>query len=104
MPMQPYPKKIRQKLRELSNLAHDRELNQKLDELYKKFQQWKKGEIDGLQLHDLIHEYHNREGKEIWKIYNQTDTDFIVTRAYRLGILTDDEILADVKDVLYLKK
>ena len=34
-----------------------------------------KGKIDGLHLHHLIHEYHRREGKEIWKIYNQTDTD-----------------------------
>ena len=50
--MQPYPKKIRQKLRELSSLADDRELNQKLDELHIKFQRWKSGEIDGLQLHD----------------------------------------------------
>jgi hypothetical protein len=95
---------MRQKLRELSSLAYDRELNQGLDELYIKFHRWKSGEIDGLQLHDLIHEYHNREGKEIWKIYNQTNTDLIVTRAYRLGILTDDEIPADVKDVLYDKE
>lgn len=73
--MQPYPKKIRQKLRELSSLVHDRELNQKLAALYQKFQQWNKGKIDGLHLHHLIHEYHRREGKEIWKIYNQTDTD-----------------------------
>ena len=54
--MNRYPKKMRQKLRELSSLAYDRELNQKLDELYIKFQRWKNGEIDGLQLHDLIHE------------------------------------------------
>ena len=102
--MNRYPKKMRQKLRELSSLAYDRELNQKLDELYLKFQRWKNGEIDSLQLHDLIHEYHNRDGKEIWKIYNQADTDFIVTRAWRLNILIDDEIPADVKDVLPLKK
>ena len=102
--MNRYPKKMRQKLRELSSLAYDRELNQKLDELYLKFQRWKNGEIDSLQLHDLIHEYHNRDVKEIWKIYNQTDTDFIVTRAWRLNILIDDEIPADVKDVLPLKK
>ena len=101
--MERYTKIIRRKLRELSNLAHDRELNQKLAELYKEFQRWENGEIHGLQLHDLIHEYHNREGKEIWKIYNQTDTDFIVTRAWRLGVLTDDEIPKDVKDVLDLK-
>lgn len=31
--MNRYPKKMRQKLRELSSLAYDRELNQKLDEL-----------------------------------------------------------------------
>jgi hypothetical protein len=99
-----YPKKIRQKLRELSSLAYGRELNQKLDELYIKFQQWKNGKIDSLQLHDLIHDYHNREGKEVWKIYNQTDVDFIVDRAYRLGILIDDEIPADVTDALDLKE
>jgi hypothetical protein len=72
--------------------------------LYIKFQQWKNGKIDSLQLHDLIHDYHNREGKEVWKIYNQTDVDFIVDRAYRLGILIDDEIPADVTDALDLKE
>jgi hypothetical protein len=44
-----YTKIIRRKLRELSNLAHERELNQKLAELYKEFQRWENGEIDGLQ-------------------------------------------------------
>lgn len=102
--MQRYSKTIRRKLRKLSNLAYDRELNQKLDELYAKFQRWKNGEIDVLQLHDLIHEYHDRDGREIWKIYNQTKTDFIVTRACKLGILIDDEIPADVNDVLHLTK
>ena len=102
--MNRYPKKIRQKLQELSNLAYDRELSQKLDQLYIKFQEWKNGKIDCVQLQDLIHEHYNREGKEVWKIYNQTDVDFIVDRAYRLGILNANEIPADIADALDLKE
>ncbi len=101
--MNRYPKKIGQKLQELSNLAYGRELSEKLDELYIKFQDWKNGKMDCGQLHDMIHEYHNREGKEVWKIYNQTDVDFILHRAYRLGILIADEIPADVADALDIK-
>ena len=102
--MNRYPKKIRQKLQELSNVAYDRELSQKLDELYIKFQNWKNGKIDCGRLHDMIHEYHNREGEEVWKIYNQADVDFIVDRACRLGILKVAEIPADVADALDLKR
>ncbi len=101
--MNRYPKKIRQKLQELSNLAYERELSEKLDELYIKFQEWKNGKMDCGQLHDQIHAYHNSEGKEVWKIYNQTEVDLILYRAYRLGILKADEIPADVADALDLK-
>ncbi len=90
------------KLQKLGTVAYDRELSQKLDDLYIKFQDWKNGKMDCGRLHDLIHEYHNREGKEVWKIYHQTDLDFIVDRAYRLGILNPDEIPADVADALDL--
>jgi len=48
--MSRYSKNIRKKLRDLSNLAYERELGRQLKELYVKFKGWKKSRIDSVQL------------------------------------------------------
>jgi hypothetical protein len=102
--MSRYLKNIRKKLRDLSDLAYERELGRQLEELYAKFEDWKNSRIDSVQLHNLIHEYNKKEGKEIWSTYYQTEADFLVARAYRLGILNADEIPQDVAEALKLEK
>ena len=56
--MDRYSKSQKKKLRQLKDIAYERELDQELSELYKDFQKWWNKEIDGFELNGLIHKYH----------------------------------------------
>ncbi|MBC8393036.1 MAG: hypothetical protein H8E17_10785, partial [Deltaproteobacteria bacterium] len=74
-------------MRELASTAYERELESTLEALYQ-----------------LIHEFHQKKSRELWKIYNQTDNDIIVDRAVRLGILQQGEISAETAEAIHLDR
>ena len=81
-----YPKPVRRELRALAATAYERELDSTLEDLYLGFEKWKTKQIDCFELTGIIHEFHQKKSRELWKIYNQTDNDFIVCQAVRLGV------------------
>ena len=82
-----YPKSVRRELRELASTAYERELESTLEALYQ-----------------LIHEFHQKESRELWKIYNQADEDFIVVRALRCRVLQRGEISAETAEAIHLDR
>ncbi len=99
-----YPKSVRRELRELASTAYERELEITLEALYLGFDRWKNKQIDCFELNQLIHEFHQKKSRELWKIYNQTDNDIIVDRAVRLGILQRGEISAETAEAIHLDR
>ena len=87
-----YPKAVRKELNTLASTAYERELDSALEVLYESFNKWKAKQIDGFELNQLIHEFHQKKSRELWNMYNDKDEDFIVIRAMRLGILKPEEI------------
>jgi hypothetical protein len=87
-----YPKAVRKELNTLASIAYERELDDALGDLYESFTKWKAKQIDGFELNQLIHEFHQIKSRELWNMYNDKDEDFIVIRAMRLGILKPEEI------------
>ena len=53
--MRKYTKDIRRRLNDLADLAYERELEQALEELFRKFQGWKENKIDCFKLNQSIH-------------------------------------------------
>ena len=102
--MNQYPKSVRRELRALATTAYERELNSTLEDLYLSFEKWKTKQIDCFELNQLIHEFHQKKSRELWKIYNQTDNDLIVDRAVRLGILQQGEISAETAEAIHLDR
>ena len=102
--MDRYPKSVRRDLRALATTAYERELNSTLEDLYQSFEKWKAEQIDCFELNQLIHDFHQKKSRELWKIYNQTDNDFIVVRAVRIGVLQRGEISAETADNIHLDR
>ena len=99
-----YPKSVRRELRVLASTAYERELDSTLEDLYLSFDKWKNKQIDCFELNQLIHGFHQKESRELWKIYNQGDIDIIVIRALRLGVLQPGEISAETAEAIHLDR
>ena len=68
-----YSKLIGKKLRELTGLAHERELSSALETLDCHFTRWHRQEIDCFELNDRIHSFHQKTSRELWKTYSSRE-------------------------------
>ena len=93
---------MRRELRLLASTGYERELDSVLEDLYLSFAKWKNKQINCFELNRLIHEFHQKKSRELWKIYNQPDDDFIVVRAARLGVLQPAEISQQTAEAIQL--
>jgi HEPN domain-containing protein len=91
-----YPKAIKRQLNRLAGEAQKRELARELTQLAVKFDEWLAEKISAGELHDLIHQYHHGPYRELFNFYNGGGPSFPVARAVAEGVLTEDEIPADV--------
>ena len=98
--MDRYSKSQRKKLRQLKDIAYERELDQELSELYQDFQKWWNKEIDGFELNGLIHKYHQGSLRGVWKTYNYMDLYMVVSRAVALGLLKKEDIQEDILEII----
>ena len=98
--MNEYSKKIRKRLKELTALAYERELETELKLLHEKFNDWENGKTNCFELNEHIHKFHNGTSKEIWKKYNYTDPDMIVSSAVAFEILKRDEVPEETLDII----
>ena len=98
--MQRYTKAQKKKLRELADIANERELDQELEKLYGHFECWRKKEISCFDLSDLIHTFHQGASREIWKIYTSSDSDMAVSRGIVLGFLKKEEVSKGLLEIL----
>ncbi len=98
--MDEYSKKTKKILKELAAMAYQRELGVELKSLNEKFNDWENGKIDCFELNEYIHKFHQGISKEIWKKYNYTDPDTIVSSAVAFEILKRDEIQKEILDII----
>jgi hypothetical protein len=99
-----YLKLIRKKLRELAGLAHERELSRILETLDCHFTRWRRQEINCFELNDLIHSFHQKTSRELWKTYSSMEDDFLVCRAVKLGFLSKEDVPDKVAEVILLDR
>ncbi|MBN1901062.1 hypothetical protein JW926_07030 [Candidatus Sumerlaeota bacterium] len=90
-------KDSRKQLKELAQVAYERELAHHLNELAEKFEKWKNKEITSSELNELIHNFYNGTSKRLYSIYHYLDSDGIVARALAFGFLSDDEVPKELK-------
>ena len=85
-------KKQKKHLRELTEIAYERDLSRCLEVVSKNFDAWKKNEISTWDLNQLIHEYHNEIARELYKSYVMTDSIFSVAFGVAQGVISLDDV------------
>jgi hypothetical protein len=80
------------KLRELAAEAHSRELFEALRDLDSLFADWRHKHLDSFQLAEAIHEFHNGQSRQLWKLYVLGDPELSVAQALRTGALRESEV------------
>ena len=95
--MEQIPKHLKRLVREWAGIAHDRELSVALLELRRQFDRWQRGEIEAVELNDLIHKYHEGPAREVWKHYATNQLEPAVGFCIASGILRRDEVPSELR-------
>jgi hypothetical protein len=94
--MQEVSKRIKRLVREWAAIAHDRELRKALSELRVQFDRCERGDIDAVELNELVHRFHQDTSREIWKRYARTHLEPAVASAVAAGVLRKEELPAEL--------
>jgi len=95
-----FTKVQRRRLRELGAVAYERELSTELSKLETEFGRWRAGEIDGHELSDHIHQFHQGPARKLFSKYDHSNLDFAVAHAIHRGVITEEEAGADAIEML----
>jgi hypothetical protein len=98
--MRDYPKKIKKLIRHYMTEAYERELQRELTKLAVSFEEWRKDEISSGEFSYRIHQYEVGPSKELYKKYNYGEADVNVAYAIAAGILSKDELPAELLESL----
>lgn len=85
-------KRVRRLLREFAARAHEEELRRALATLAKGFERWARREIDGFELSDLVHEFHQGPSRDLFLRYSTRPHDSAVAYAIVAGIIDRREV------------
>ena len=84
-------KALRRCLRELAELAYERELSRELSELEAEFGRWHSGETNAFDLSEAIHGFHQGAARELFSRYQRSNEELVVAQAIHGGIISRDE-------------
>lgn len=89
-------KKIKRQLREYLTEAYERELHRELTQLDQSFAEWRESKISSGELSDRIHQYETGPSRQLYQQYNSGEIEMTGAYAIVTGLLSRDEISADV--------
>jgi hypothetical protein len=98
-----YTKTVRRKMRELVNVAYERELRLELGKLAEQFQLWKEDKIDTFDLEHLIHKFHNGTARVLYNRYTDVPPEMILPYALTKGLICDNECPDEIVDEMRAK-
>ncbi len=92
-------KSQRRLMRQLVDMAYERELAQELGKLEAEFARWRRGEVNVHELSERIHQFHNGPSRRLYVIYRD-DPEMAVGSAIGRGILTEEEATPAIVDAV----
>ena len=95
-----FTKSEKKTLRRLSGEAYARELDLALRDLDSAFSDWRHKHIDGFQLSDFIHEFHQGPSRDLYSQYGRLDPGFLVARAVARHLLEPSEVPEALRSAL----
>ena len=87
-------------MRELADIAYERDLSHELTKLDSEFKRWRKGEVEAHELAARIHRFHQGPSRELFSKYDHSNIEFAVADAIHRGVLSEDEAGADIVEML----
>ena len=93
-------KSQRRRLHELAALAYQRDLDVELAKLEVEFTRWRAGELSPHELSDLVHDFHQGPSRKLFAKYDQRFRELNVADAIRRGVLSTDEVGAEILALL----
>jgi hypothetical protein len=91
-----FGRRHRRALRELADLAWERELSAELTTLAASFDEWKAGRLGPHDLSDRIHRFHDDAARGLYSLYTRVHSSQLVARAVGRGVLTEADVPADL--------
>ena len=87
-----FTKSERRELKELAGDVYEAEAHQYLEELDGEFERWRKGKMLSSDLLTSIHQFHQHQNRELWKMYQGLSDEMVVERGLRVGLLSEDRV------------
>ncbi len=87
-----FTKSERRELRELASDVYEAEAHQYLEELDADFERWRNGEMLSSDLLTSIHQFHQHQNRELWKMYQGLSDDMVVERGLRISLLSEEKV------------
>jgi hypothetical protein len=91
---------MQNKLKDLANLAYERELNRELSKLQQHLELYRDRENKFFQMTDLKIKFMQETSDEILNLYDHLEPDQAVSRAVALGLLSREEIPREMQEAL----
>jgi len=86
-------------LRELAQVAHERELQSIMDRLQDNFNAWQQGDVSVWQMETCLNDFVNGTSRALHTTYTLTDPSFSVAYAVSKGVLAMEEIPVELHKV-----
>ena len=98
--MTEYSKHVKRLLRELAAEAYEKELSRELAKLDKSFEEWREGKINSGELSYRLHQYEVGSARELYKKYNDGESDFNVAYAIVTGMLDREKVPKELLEAI----
>ena len=85
----------RTELRRWAQLAYERELKNALLQLFGKFDQWRRGQLDPFELNEEIRRHNDELARDLKARYAGTPPETAVAMAVVTGVMREDELAAE---------
>lgn len=86
--------------RELATVAREAELSEALRELDVLFADWREARIDAFQLSDAIHQFHDGQARDLFKMYSGLRPEDLAARAIAHELVPPAQIPRDLRRAL----
>lgn len=93
-------KKEKRELRELVGECYEEHLTDLLENLYEDFQKWGGKHINAFELTDRIHEFHNKQSRELYNMYVLSPPEIAIIYALRNNLISKAGIKEDLLNKL----
>lgn len=94
------PTEMNSKMKNLADLAYERELNRELSRVQRHIDLYRERESKFFDLQEIRFKFYREISDEIWRLYNRLEPYKVIERAVALGLLEDEEVPEEIRSIM----